>query len=173
MKARHLALACALALAAWLALFGDKSPATEVVEPARPTPVMAARRPATRPQAPAIMRLQPRETLIGDDADAFGAGPGDGFGAHNWTPPPPPPPPAPVAPPAPPQAPPLPFTVIGKSLQEGRWEVFLARGEQTWLVHEKDVIDGSWRVDAIKPPLMILTYVPLEQVRQLNIGVFD
>jgi hypothetical protein len=40
-------------------------------------------------------------------------------------------------------------------------------------VHENDVIDGIYRVDAIAPPTLTLTYLPLNQVQQLNIGVFD
>jgi hypothetical protein len=123
--------------------------------------------------APAILRLLPRETLIGGD-ERFGQEGPAVFGRQDWTPPPPPPPPAQAAPPPPPpSAPPLPFTYIGKSLQEGRWEIFLARGDRTYLVREAAVIDGTYRVDAIKPPVLTLTYLPLNQVQQLNIGVFD
>ena len=35
------------------------------------------------------------------------------------------------------------------------------------------VIDGAYRVDAIAPPTLKLTYLPLNQVQQLNIGVFE
>jgi hypothetical protein len=34
------------------------------------------------------------------------------------------------------------------------------------------VVDDSYRVESIRPPLMTLTYLPLGQVQQLNIGVF-
>jgi hypothetical protein len=121
-----------------------------------------------------VLRLQPRETLIGNGKDAFNAGESDAFATRNWTPPPPPPPPPePAPPPPPPSAPPLPFTYIGKALEEGEWEVYLARGDRTWIAHNQDVIDGSYRIESIRPPLMILTYLPLNQVQQLNIGVFD
>jgi hypothetical protein len=30
-----------------------------------------------------------------------------------------------------------------------------------------------YRVDAIAPPILTLTYLPLNQVQQLNLGVFD
>jgi hypothetical protein len=40
-------------------------------------------------------------------------------------------------------------------------------------VRDKTVIDGTYRVDAIAPPNLTLTYLPLNQVQQLNIGVFD
>ncbi|MCC2956584.1 hypothetical protein LK542_13270, partial [Massilia sp. IC2-477] len=72
-----------------------------------------------------------------------------------------------------PTAPPLPFTFIGKSLQDGAWEIYLARGDRTYLVRENTVIDGTYRVDAVRPPVLTLTYLPLNQVQQLNIGVFD
>ncbi|WP_413345644.1 hypothetical protein [Massilia sp. CT11-108] len=76
--------------------------------------------------------------------------------------------------PTPPTAPPLPFTFIGKSVGDGAWEVYLARGDRTYVVREKGaVIDGTYRVESIAPPVLTLTYLPLNQVQQLNIGVFD
>ena len=178
MKPRHIAMGAALVLAAGLVVFGDNTPEDAVAEPVqRAAPVAAGPRAAAKQDAaPAILRLIPRETLIGGD-DRFGQD-GEGkavFARQDWTPPPPPPPAstAPPPPPPPPTAPPLPFTYIGKSLQDGRWEIYLARGDRSYLVHEAAVIDGTYRVDAIKPPLLTLTYLPLNEVQQLNIGVFD
>jgi hypothetical protein len=178
MKRRHAALAAALALAAGLAVLGDRTAPSEVAEPvvraaapaARPVPRVALAA-ASKGAQPAILRLLPREALIGDSADKFGAGENELFGRQDWTPPPPPPQPAP--PPPPPTAPPLPFTYIGKAVDEGGYEVYLARGDRTYLVRAKDVIEGAYRVDAIAPPILTLTYLPLGQVQQLNIGVFD
>lgn len=177
MKPRHIAMAVALALAAGLVVFGDRTPEDAVAEPVERAAIRpaapAVRSASGKDAAPAIMRLLPRETLIGGD-ERFGQEGPAVFGRQDWTPPPPPPPPAQAAPPPPPpSAPPLPFTYIGKSLQEGRWEIFLARGDRTYLVREAAVIDGTYRVDAIKPPVLTLTYLPLNQVQQLNIGVFD
>jgi len=175
MKPRHVALGAALALAAGLVVFGDTTPEDAVAEPVERAPAAPRARIAAKENAaPAILRLLPRESLIGGD-DRFGQ---DGeanpvFARQDWTPPPPPAPPAEATQPTPPSAPPLPFTYIGKSLQEGRWEIYLARGERTYLVQEAAVIDGAYRVDAIRPPLLTLTYLPLNQVQQLNIGVFD
>jgi hypothetical protein len=76
-------------------------------------------------------------------------------------------------PPPPPGAPPLPFSFIGKALEGGTWEVYLARADKTYVVQAKTVIDGMYRVDAIAPPVLTLTYLPLNQVQQLNIGAFD
>ena len=180
MMARHLLMGAALLVAAGFALFGDNSPNGAVVEPApranaanatnaaarvaRTTATTAASRPATV----TILRLETRAALVGLD----GAG-GAAFASHDWTPPPvqavaPPPPPPP-----PPSAPPLPFTVIGKAVANGQWEVFLARGSETLIVRDKMVIDGVYRIDAIAPPGMTFTYLPLNQVQQINIGVLD
>jgi hypothetical protein len=56
---------------------------------------------------------------------------------------------------------------------DGQWEVYLARGEQTYVVKNHSVIDGVYRVDAIAPPTLTMTYLPMNQVQQLNIGVSD
>ncbi|QYF93997.1 hypothetical protein KY495_01800 [Massilia sp. PAMC28688] len=182
MTPRHLAMGVALVLAAGLVLFGDNAPESEVAEPVRRAAPAAAS--ATAPAAsaapargqaaaPSILRLIPRATLIGDSDEAMGSG-ADVFGRRDWTPPPPPPPKQEAPPPPPPpQAPPLPFTFIGKAVSQGNWEVFLARGDQTYIVKDKMIIDGTYRVDAIAPPILKLTYLPLNQVQQINIGVLD
>lgn len=192
MKPRHLLMAVALAGAAALVVFGDKTPAGSGVAEAvdrRPQPAAAGTAapalPATAPAAPApaandakpaaaevqILRLLPRGELIGESGEGSFGGAGAVFGSQNWTPPPPPPQAPP--PPPPPQAPPLPFTYIGKAASEGAWEVFLARGEKTYVVRAQMVIDGVYRVDAVAPPMLKLTYLPLNQSQQLNIGVPD
>lgn len=179
MKPRHIAMGAALLFAAGLLVFGDRSPSTEVAEAVeRPLPAStraapqskADARPDVKP-APPIARLVPRDVLIGDGKDSFNAGDHPLFGRQDWTPPPPPPPKP--APPPPPTAPPLPYTVIGKSLEDGKWEVYLASGQSTHIAHEGAVLEGAWRIDRIAPPLMTLTYLPLNQIQQLNIGVFD
>lgn len=194
MKPRHLVLGAALAVAALLAVFGDKSPDGAVAEavdrapaprpaPNAPTAAAIVTSPAPAPaRAPAaaagtgaagetILALVPREILIGDGDTQFRQDGQGVFGRQDWTPPPPPPPAPP--PPPPPSAPPLPFTFIGKSVADGAWEVYLARGDRTYVVRDKTVIDGTYRVDAIAPPVLTLTYLPLNTVQQLNIGVFD
>lgn len=179
MKPRHLVLGAALALAAGLVLFGDSTPEATLAEPveraATPTAPRAATASASGADS-AIARLVARETLIGASGDRFGEGDNSLFARHDWTPPPPPPsnqPALEAPPPPPPSAPPLPFTYLGKSLQDGVWEIYLARGERTYLVRDGATIDGTYRVDAIRPPVLNLTYLPLDQSQQLNIGVFD
>ena len=177
MKPRHLAMGAALLVAAGLVFFGDKTPTSSVAEPSdrvaarAPAPARVASAPAASIGVePVILKLLPRDALIGEE----GAAGGDLFGSQNWNPPPPPPVNAGKLPPPPaPTAPPLPFTLIGKSVGSGVYEVYLARGDQVYLVREKETIDGMYRVDKIVPPMLTLTYLPLNQVQQLNIGVFD
>jgi len=195
MKPRHLLMGAALAGAALLAIFGDRSPGAEVAEAVERAPrprsaaaaesatpaatpaatlaatVAGARAAAEGPGGPPVLALIPREALIGDGDAGFRHGEHGVFGRQDWTPPAPPPQPAP--PPAPPSAPPLPFTFIGKAVANGAWEVYLTRGDRTYVVRDNSLIDGTYRVDAIAPPLLTLTYLPLNQVQQLNIGVFD
>jgi hypothetical protein len=176
MTPRQLALGAALAAAAALAAFGDTTPAdttpvAEAVErrPAKAAPARAAAGSAAAAVAePAILALRPRADLLGE---GVGAGADAVFLSQDWTPPPPKP--AAPPPPPPPSAPPLPFTFLGKAAADGSWEVFLARADKTYIVRGKTVVDGQYRVDSIAPPLMTLTYLPLNQVQQLNIGVPD
>ncbi len=93
--------------------------------------------------------------------------PRDLFAAHSWAPPPAPAP-APVM--AAPVAPPLPYTYVGKKLENGEWEVYLARGEQTFAVRTGATLEAAYRVDTIAPPVMTLTYLPLAQTQNLSIG---
>jgi len=119
----------------------------------------------SRPE-PVILALRNRAELIGG---ASAANKGNGlFGSQSWTPPPAPPPP-PSAPP-PPTAPALPFTFLGKKLEDGNWEVYLGRGDNTLIVHEKTEIDATYRVESIKPPTITLTYLPLNQMQTMPIG---
>ena len=190
LRPRHLLLGAALIAAAALVLFGDRAPDAEVAEaverPAARLVPAATLQPAQRAAATpahtdadrgqAVLALVPREVLIGDSDSGFGQDQnGSGvFGRQSWTPPPPPPQAAMQAPPPPPpMAPPLPFTFIGKSVGNGSWEVYLARGDRTYVARANEVLDGTYRVDAIAPPVLTLTYLPLNQVQQLNIGVFE
>ena len=47
------------------------------------------------------------------------------------------------------------------------------RGDKTLIVKTGDIVDGVYRVDAIAPPVMTLTYLPLNQMQQMNIGVLE
>ncbi len=177
-KRRWLLLGPMLGLAAWLAVFGDKTPSNgtaAVSLPARSTnspinplapkqadvPMMDApkelsalrSRSPLRPQPPGQSRVRP--------------GMRDLFSGKNWNPPPPPPPPVAVVTP---MAPPLPFAFLGKKVEDGIWEVFLSRGEVTFIVREGMTFETSYRVDKITPNTLSLTYLPLNQAQTLAIG---
>jgi hypothetical protein len=180
-KPRHLLMAGALVLAAGLVLFGDNAPAPDVAEPVErarapvAVPRAAQRVAAVQPANGAILRLVPRAELIGAMGDGAFQGSDGVFAGQNLNPPPPPPeaPSGPPPPPPAPTAPPLPFTVIGKGVADGAWEVYLARPDRTYVARVGTVIDGMYRIDAIAPPTLTITYLPLNQVQQLNIGVMD
>ena len=90
----------------------------------------------------------------------------DVFEAKSWYMPPPASKIKPV-----PVAPPFPFAFIGKMKDEGaRATVFLERQNRIYLVHEGDAIEGNYRVDTIKAPLMTLTYLPLDIKQTVQIG---
>ncbi|MYM32498.1 hypothetical protein GTP58_29615 [Duganella sp. CY15W] len=181
MKPYQILMAVALAGAAGLALFGDNSSSGDIAEPVARAPGAAA--PAAAPRSTskdgkpqveaAILPLIPRAQLVGESGEAtFASGEGV-FMGQNWNPPPPPPPPPSNAPPPAPVAPPMPFTYLGKAVADGAWEVYLARGDKTYSVRVQTVIDGTYRVERIAPPLMSVTYLPLNQQQQMNIGVLE
>lgn len=181
MKHTHGLMLLALAAASWLIFFGDTTPQSGVVQaveraqtpqtaplrqqtPASPSVLpIAARRPVSDP----ILSLQSRQTLIGGAHDGATT---SLFAVKTWAPPPPPPVIVKPPPPPPPAAPPLPFTYLGKQLEDGKWQVFLARGDQTFIAVEQLVIDGTYRVDAIVPPQLNLVYLPLQKMQTLHIG---
>ncbi|WP_242468192.1 hypothetical protein [Burkholderia plantarii] len=72
-----------------------------------------------------------------------------------------------------PNTPPMPFTYIGKQQSAGRWEVYLARGDDTLIVRDQMVIDGTYRVESIAPPNLTLVYLPQKLVQTLDIGSAD
>jgi hypothetical protein len=169
MKARHTALALTLLAAGWLNWFGDAPSGATLVLPTEggDSAGRPVRRVATPGAAPAILELRARSELIGNSGV-----PAALFDSHSWTSPPPPvevkvePPPKPVAPP-------LPFIYLGKKLENGTWEIYLARGSETYIVREKSVIDGSYRAESITPSTLAITYLPLKEVQTLTIGGDD
>lgn len=182
-----------LAGAAWLALFGDKAPngaaAVSVQKPRAVAPSGRAHGPdmqgngtpeptrypsvpprrtvgATSQATGGLESVIPRDQLILKTAAKSNKG-RDLFASGGWNPP------VPVIkalPPPPPTAPLLPFTFLGKKLESGAWEVFLARGEQSFVVRAGTLIENTYRVEAITPPTLSLTYLPLAEKQTLAIG---
>jgi hypothetical protein len=169
-----------LGLAGWLALFGDRSADGKAAAVSGPARLAATAEPVSRslpvasPKTATAAAPDAIETLVRRDewvaaapADATSAARRDLFSTRNWNPPPPPVAPVSEAAPA---APPLPFAFFGKKLEGDTWEVYLSRGEQTFIVREGRILDGIYRVDKIAPPSLTLTYLPLAQSQTLMIG---
>lgn len=173
MTPRHYLLLAGVLGAGALLLFGERQPVADVAE-AVERAVAPARKPSGKAEAaqPAILALLPRSEVAGEEGETFG-GAGAVFQSQNWNPPPPKTAVTAAPPPPPPMAPPLPFVYLGKAAADGAWEVFLSRADKTYIVRANTVIDGAYKVAAIAPPVMTLTYLPLNQVQQLNIGVLE
>ena len=173
MTPRHYLLLAGVLGAGALLLFGERQPVSEVAEAVERAVAPAHPRVARSPaEPPVILALLPRSEVAGEDGDTFGGADGV-FQSQNWTPPPPKMAVTAAPPPPPPMAPPLPFVYLGKVAADGAWEVFLSRADKTYIVRTNTVIDGAYKVVTIAPPVMTLTYLPLNQVQQLNIGVFE
>ena len=200
MKPRSIVLVLGVLGAAWLAFFADKAPNTEVAEAviksksgsaSGVTSTTAAANSDNVNQTTTtkklskkserivpILPLIPRASLISDGHLGLDSKKSRAttslFSGQSWIPAPP----VTVAlkntpPPPPPMAPPLNFAFLGKKWEAGVWEVYLARGDTSYIVRPQSVIDGTYRVDAISPPMLTLTYLPLNQVQRLNIGGAD
>jgi len=189
MNRRRLFLFALLLVAAWLALFGDKTPPDsargEVVAPISPRPApasgsrLADRRAAdsrSARSAPSagkadanleIAALIPRAQLIPGVGE--GRAGRDLFPSLSWMPLPPPLPVRPTKPLAP-MVPPPPFVYLGNKLEAGRWEAFLARGEEVFIVRQGTRLEKDYRVKAITPSTVTLIYLPLQQSQTLSIG---
>lgn len=176
-KGRRAALGMMLLVALWLALWGDKTPPGAAAVRAAGSAIATSMSPASvarkdAPPSPAaplrIERVRAREALIADHS----AGPAvDLFTARSWAPPPPP---VAVAPAFEVEvAPPLPFQVLGKKREGDRWEIYLARDGQTFIVHEGSSIDDTYKVGRIAPPTLSIVHVPLGLTQTLDIGDFE
>lgn len=171
MSRRHWLLAASLALCVWLAMSGDSTPAsgmstdvnplksgTKATQSARPTQVAAATESSVD-----VLEIQVRTGLVG--------GTGTGVMGHklfdslSWTP-------APAAParPAPLSAPELPYTYVGKKFDGVQWEVYLVRGDESFVAREQTVLQSAYRITSIRPPTLSLIYLPLNQMQDLPIG---
>ena len=69
-----------------------------------------------------------------------------------------------------PKPPPLPFTYSGRMIEDGGTTVFLVQQGRNQPVHSGDLLDNTWRVDAIGATTMTLTYLPLNESQTLALG---
>lgn len=149
------------------------TPASSAQAPAQPAAVAVAEAapaqtpvpPKTKPSLSEEVKRIHRERLACVAEPVKSA---DLFASKSWYVPPPPPKPAP---PPKPTAPPLPFGFMG-SYQEpdGRLILFLTRGERVYTVSMGDVIDGTYRVEAVVGGQLELTYLPMNIKQSLSIG---
>jgi hypothetical protein len=171
-----------LLLAIWLGLFADKTPDDQKVQvqinqlsqqkvTKTPTLVTDSADMFTKNKNDVLML----ESLI-DRADLIGANQSNStkwrnlFVSSSWTPPPAPIKPLPpIAAPAP-TAPVFPFQYVGKKLENDSWEVYLSRGDQSFLVREGGTLENAYRIDSITPQRLTVTYLPLGQSQSLSIG---
>lgn len=170
------ALVVAMLVIATLLVWDSGKPTDEPALPIKPdvpltSPEVAARDASmstARRSAPGDLKLRPRNGFIGSGKDTDPRN--RLFAAHSWTPPPTPKAPEPVAQPT---APPLPLTYLGKQMRDGRASVFLAWGERTFIVEPGTQLDTTYRVEAIEPNRVRLTYLPLNQTQWLTFGVTE
>jgi hypothetical protein len=83
-----------------------------------------------------------------------------------------------VAPPVPkaqqPSAPQMPFVYMGKLAEAGeKVVILLTKQNRSYEVREGDVLDNIYRVDEVRPPVMTLTYLPLNIKQIIQIGVLN
>ena len=67
-------------------------------------------------------------------------------------------------------APPLPFAFGGRYVEAGKTIVFLKEGERIHSARVGDTINSTYRIDAIEPANIQLTYLPLKTRQSLPTG---
>jgi Tfp pilus assembly protein PilP len=72
-----------------------------------------------------------------------------------------------------PTAPPLPFRYVGKMIEDGELQVFLARGEESYSLRagqkKGQKVDEQYRVDKVTENRVTFTYLPLKTQQTLEI----
>lgn len=72
--------------------------------------------------------------------------------------------------PATPVAPMIPFKYIGKILGDDEYYVFVALNGKNYVVKEGDIVQQTYKIEKITPPVMTLTYIPMNIVQSMQIG---
>lgn len=116
--------------------------------------------PARAPEADLPLERLQRAKREGDAPDLFAPPAPPVVAAARPAPPPPPPPPS---------APPLPFRYLGRMQEGGVVTVFLAKGDEAVSARVGDTLDGAWRLDAVGPSAISITYLPLNLPQPLAV----
>lgn len=66
--------------------------------------------------------------------------------------------------------PPLPFTYLGRVVENGRERIFLASAQKNYLAQRGDVLESNYRIDRIDAHHILFTYLPLKIGQTLEIG---
>jgi hypothetical protein len=165
-----------LGVALWLGLFADKTPNDQVAS--SKSPLVVVQKVATsvgvssaisKTDSIPLEKLIDRNKLIGTDETKSPKW-RNLFVRSSWTPPAPPVKPSPPVVVPPPVAPAFPFQYVGKNLEDSVWEVYLSRGDQSFLVREGGMLESTYRIDSITPQRLSVTYLPLGQSQSLSIG---
>lgn len=161
-RQRWAVLGGVLALSLVLSFWPDADEQGSVVVEVAPKSRALARQDKGKQDKEPVLLAQSIDTLQrGGEANPEAK---DIFARQSWYVPPPPPKPAPPAPP------PLPFKYLGKFIDGNQVTVFVTQGDRNLAVKTGDVIDGTYRVDSIAPPMMTLTFLPLSMQQSLEIG---
>jgi hypothetical protein len=163
MQSKHRRLLLFLLLAGVLLLAWFAPSPVEQPVPSRVTTAAQKNNSITAARAPKQTAVDAPIATTLPQREALGKSKQDIFGFQTWQPPPPPPPKAAAAPPPPPPVPPPnPYRFAGRIMQDGQAKVFLTRGEFPVLIKMGDVLEGTYRLDAINPTNIALTYLPLD-----------
>lgn len=160
---RRMALAAALSLTVAAVVWASR-------EEQAAMPDALPKRAVTEPLAPAAsiggLGFARLETLRRADDAAPSV---NAFAARSFYVPPPKPKMAAAPPPPPPTAPPLPFTYMGM-LKEGGDPavVFVVRGDQLYSLRGGEVIDGTYRVEAVGSDGVTFVYLPMNEKQTLR-----
>jgi len=146
------ALGLSLAATAWVSC--DDAPDTVTPAPRHTAPTITANAASDWPGPAAGTRaewpaLDPQARAAWGEAAPVAA-----------TPPPPPTAEVASAAPPPPSAPPFPYQLVGR-LTDTRPRAILNNAQRSAVVGVGEVLDGQWRVEAIEPAGLRLTYLPL------------
>lgn len=148
---------------AWLALAGGAVAVAAYFAPAPSSSPELAADAAVAPGAPGGAAEAPPAAL--PERATIGKPRGEVFAQRSWAPPPPRPAAAKATVPEPASAPPpppaMPYRVAGKIVYEGGAHVVLAKGDRILWVSEGETLADGYRVDAITPDRVTLTYLPL------------
>jgi hypothetical protein len=131
-------------------------------EPSKPSVSASA---AT--QAAASETKGKREALVLPERPGFDKPQTTLFGSHSWQPPPTPAAKAP--PPPPPMAPPVPYTSVGRVVQDGRVLLYVAKGDAIFPVTVGETLEGTYKVAAITDSEIRFIYLPLNQAQSIPV----